>query len=145
MWLNHKVIKKWQPRHFFIKPIFSGLYPLSNKTFCPPQHLCKLWPPDLWPWTHLYFKKAQIEQKVIIVFIENWKEIGPWFWMIWIARWVGLFPELITLSDFGHLQGLNWGQSLIKNSDFGHVLHSVLHGIRTLKYWPHLLNLPDPL
>ena len=27
-------------------------------------------------------KKAQIVQKLIIVFIENWKVIGPWFWLI---------------------------------------------------------------
>ena len=33
---------------------------------------------------HLYPKKAQIEQKVITVFNENSKEIGPWFiWITW--------------------------------------------------------------
>ena len=29
--------------------------------------------------THLYPKKSQIEQKVIIAFTECWKEIGLWF------------------------------------------------------------------
>ena len=41
------------------------------------------------PITLLYPKKAQIEQKVIIVFIESRKEIGLWSWIIWIA--VGYF------------------------------------------------------
>ena len=31
---------------------------------------------------------AQTEQKEIIVFIENWKEIGTWFWLNWIAWWL---------------------------------------------------------
>ena len=56
----------------------------------------KLWPLDLWRWAHLFPKKAQIEQKVIIIFVENWKEIRPWFWLIWIAGW--LFLILTTLS-----------------------------------------------
>ena len=34
--------------------------------------LCKLWLPDLSHWAHLYAKNAQIEQKLIKVFIENW-------------------------------------------------------------------------
>ena len=40
--LNCKVIKKWPPPppppppHFYIKPPFSGLSPLSSKTFCTP-------------------------------------------------------------------------------------------------------------
>ena len=48
---------------------------------------------------HLYPKKAQIEQKVITVFNENSKEIGPWF--IWIIWWIFLT---------GHFQEVNWGQ-----------------------------------
>ena len=35
-------------------------------------------------------KEAQIERKFIIVLIENWKEIGPWFWFIWVIRWLFL-------------------------------------------------------
>ena len=35
--------------------------------------------------TQSYLKKVQIEQKVIIVFFEIWKEIGLWFWIIWIV------------------------------------------------------------
>ena len=31
MWLTCKVIKKWQAPHFYIKPPFSGLSPLSSK------------------------------------------------------------------------------------------------------------------
>ena len=38
--LNYKVIKKWQPLHFYINPPpplpFSGLLPLSSKAFCTP-------------------------------------------------------------------------------------------------------------
>ena len=34
---------------------------------------------DSGPITQSYPKKVQIEQKVIIVFIESWKEIGLWF------------------------------------------------------------------
>ena len=34
MWLNCKVIKKWQPSHFYINPPFSGLSPFSSKIFC---------------------------------------------------------------------------------------------------------------
>ena len=37
---------------------------------------------------HLQPKKYQIEQKVIIASIESWMEIGPWFWLIWIAPWL---------------------------------------------------------
>ena len=42
----------------------------------------KLLPLDLWPWAHLFPRKAQMVQKLIIVFIENWKEKEPWFWLI---------------------------------------------------------------
>ena len=35
-------------------------------------------------------KEAQIERKFIIVFIKNWKEIGPWFWFIWVIGWLFL-------------------------------------------------------
>ena len=51
-------------------------------------------PLDLWPWAHLYPRKARIVQKLIIVFIENWKEIGPWSWLIWITWWL-LFISII--------------------------------------------------
>ena len=30
-------------------------------------------------------QKSPNSTKLIIVFIENWKEIGPWFWRIWIT------------------------------------------------------------
>ena len=36
MWLNCKVIRKWQPSHFYMNPPFSGLSPLSSKKFCTP-------------------------------------------------------------------------------------------------------------
>ena len=39
-------------------------------------------------------KKYQIEQKVIIVSIESWMEIGPWFWLIWIAPWLFLISVI---------------------------------------------------
>ena len=42
----------------------------------------KMWLLNLWNWTHLYPKKAQIEQKFIMVFNENLQEIVPWFWLI---------------------------------------------------------------
>ena len=56
--------------HQHLDPLIKEL--LKNRC----QH--KLWSLDLWPWINLYPKKAQIEQKIIIVFIEIWKEIGPW-------------------------------------------------------------------
>ena len=37
---------------------------------------------DHGPISQLYPKKAQMEQIVIIVFIESWKEIWLWFWII---------------------------------------------------------------
>ena len=46
------------------------------------------------PIIQLYWKKAQIEQKVIIVFIESWKEIELWFWIIWIASWLFLISAI---------------------------------------------------
>ena len=51
-------------------------------------------PLDLWSRAHLYPKIAQIVQKLIILFIENWKEIGPWSWLIWITWWL-LFISII--------------------------------------------------
>ena len=45
-------------------------------------------------------RKAEIEQKVIILFIENWKQIGPRFWTIWIALWIILFLQVIYLFGF---------------------------------------------
>ena len=35
--LHCKVIKKWQPPHFYINPPFTGLSPLSSKNFVPPN------------------------------------------------------------------------------------------------------------
>ena len=35
MWLNCKVIEKWQPPHFYLNPPFSGLSPFSSKKFVP--------------------------------------------------------------------------------------------------------------
>ena len=64
-------------------------------------------------------KKNQIEKKVIIVFIENWKEVGPWFWLVWIAWWLFLIlaifrgqtgvkvgPKNQTLDTFCHCKNL---------------------------------------
>ena len=52
------------------------------------------WSESIIPITRLYRKKAQIEQNIIIVFIESWKEIELWFWFIWIARWLFLIVEV---------------------------------------------------
>ena len=37
MWLNCKVIKKWQPPHFYINPPFQIYPPFLAKNFVPPQ------------------------------------------------------------------------------------------------------------
>ena len=73
-------------------------------------------------------KKAQMEQKVIIVFIENWKERALILtdFNSWMAR---SFSEFFSLFEFGHLQGFNWGQSWTKNPKFLYALHSALQGI----------------
>ena len=39
-------------------------------------------------------KKAQTTQRLIIDSIENWKDIGPSFWLIWITWWVFLIPVI---------------------------------------------------
>ena len=39
-------------------------------------------------------RKAQREEKVITAFIENWKEIGSWFWFIWITWWLFLILSI---------------------------------------------------
>ena len=69
------------------------------------------WSESIIPITHLYQKKAQIEQNAIIVFIESWKEIRLWFWFIWIAKWLFL----------NYLQGVNWDQSWTKNWNFVYI------------------------
>ena len=57
---------------------------------------------DPGPIAHLYPKKAQIKRIVIIFSIESCKEIG--------------------FFDFGQPQGVHWGQSWTKNSNFGYIL-----------------------
>ena len=75
---NRSKIKKWS------ESIIRGFWKSAANL------ICDLLIFDPGPITHFYSKKKQIEQKVIIVFTENWKEIGLWFWHIWIARWLFL-------------------------------------------------------
>ena len=49
-------------------------------------------------------KIAQAWQNVIIFFLERGKDIEPWFWHIWIARWLKFF-RTPTFFDFDYLQG----------------------------------------
>ena len=66
-------------------------------------------------------RKAQIEQK-FIVFIENWKEIGPKFLLIWIAQWVFLilviFRGYIEVKAGQKKQTLGTVKILGRNSSF---------------------------
>ena len=136
MWSNCKVLRKWETCHFFINPIFSGLFLLSNKRFGTPPNDLIFWrsyPPltregmcssyvscDLLifdPGSTCTPKKAQMEQKVIIVFIENWKERAL-ILTDFNSRMARFFSEFFPLFEFGHLQGFSWGQSWTKNPNY---------------------------
>ena len=150
MWLNCKVIKKWQLPS-------SGLFPVSSKILYPSSdsifgrsysplirgvfQLCKLWHPDLWPWAHLYLKKAQIEEKVIIVFIDTWKEIGSWFWLIWIAWWLNFFLEYIYSVWFWPSSGIQTLDPSCKNLIFPKNLEWHLYNYEDYLWSKFQLNL----
>ena len=88
MWLNCKVIKKQHTVISLLTPkwlnLWKVLHPFNKLCVCVCVCVCSNYVS-----CHLLIfdpgpictpQKTQIDQKVIIVFTGNWKEIGPWFW-----------------------------------------------------------------
>ena len=80
-------------------------------------------------------EKNPNRENVIIVFIESWKEIGPWFWFIWIARglfliWVN-FRGQIRVKVGPKTETLCTSLVSVKIQVFQNALNSICTNLRT--------------
>ena len=92
MWLNCKVIKKQHTVISLLTPkwlnLWKVLHPFNKLSLCVCVCVCVCVCSNYVSCHLLIFdpgpictpKKTQMDQKLIIVFTGNWKEIGPWFW-----------------------------------------------------------------
>ena len=136
------------PHHLFINPIFSGSYHLSNKNFGTPPPKClnfwkvvptfnmaeggvpTMWAATSWPLTVGPFVPRKKPNRAKGNYSFHWKlKRDRALVLTDLDRQMARFFFRITLFDFRHLHELNWGQSWTKNSNFGHVMHSVLQTI----------------
>ena len=90
----------------------------------------------------MYPKKAQTTQRLIIDSIENWKDIGPSFWLIWITWWVFLIP-VIFRGQIGVKVGpksQNLGQYChYKNLSYSKCFKRHLYNYEDYYLWPKCL------
>ena len=79
------------------------------KKWCWP----KLWPLDLWPWAHYQFMPKKSPNRAKSYYIFHWK----------LKRDRALILNYLDnhLAIFGHLHGINWGQSWTKNWHFVYI------------------------
>ena len=99
---------------------------------------------------HLQPKKYQMEQKVIIVSIKSWMQIGPCFWLIWIAPWLFLISVIFrgyTEVKVGPKTQILGASCLCLKSSFPGALNGICTTMRTTcvqnfsSIWRFLLEL----